>query len=111
MSNIEYSDNGIYEQTQYEEPIEYPSMGTGDNSAEKVISAVAYCTLIIGIIASVIVFAFMFGNRQTQVLAIIYLAVGLLFSFITWASMMVTANISNNIRQIKWELRLRNGRK
>lgn len=78
----------------------------GDNAAEAVLSIVAYAILILGILASIIT-GYEIGshgyNNEGQGF-LIFLG-GTITLIITWAACMVIVNISNNVRQIKHELR------
>lgn len=94
-----------------EEKISTPEKGLGDNAAEKVISFVAYLTLILGCLGSLIAGINMMNNCSTEGIGVGVLFGGILSSIITWAFLMVIANISNNIRQIKYELRKQNEKK
>lgn len=74
----------------------------GDNIAEKVLAIVAYIFLILGILLSLI-FGFKiisdpWGSGLAGFLTIVG---GSIVSLICWAAMMITVNISNNIRQVK----------
>ena len=82
-----------------------PQSGLGDNAAEKVISIVAYVTLILGILGSLIWGVDLMDRSSTTAMGWGVLIGGVLTSIISWAFLMVVANISNNIRQIKYELR------
>lgn len=80
----------------------------GDNIAEKVLAIVAYIILFGGIIFSIIAGVELLNNPYVDKwLGLIYLIGGCIASLIIWASLMVTVNISNNLRQIKHELRER----
>lgn len=82
-----------------------PSTG-GDNPAEAVLSSVAYIILIIGILVSVGIglLLIMDNYEEDRKLGWIILIGGLVSSIIVWASLMILINISNNVRQIKYEL-------
>lgn len=80
----------------------------GDNAAEKIIAILAYILLIGGCIGAVISGSIMMGNYRTEGAGVIVLIGGVLSSIISWAFLMVVANISNNIRQIKHELQKKN---
>lgn len=69
----------------------------GKNSAEKVIVIVAYAALIFGILGSLTI------SEQIKYseLKFFVFILGVVSSVITWAFIMVVANISNNIRQIR----------
>jgi hypothetical protein len=75
--------------------------GLGDNSAEKVIVVVANIVLILGCLISIIGGIEMAGHHSTEGAGFALLFGGTISSVITWALLMVLANISNNIRQIK----------
>lgn len=78
----------------------------GDNPAEAILSFIAYAILILGIIGSVIVGGLMiWADYEWSKIGWIVLIGGVFASFIIWASLMIIINISNNIRQIKYELR------
>lgn len=80
----------------------------GDNVAETVLSIVAYVVLVVGIIISIGVgYTIGSGYFGKPLLGFVYFVVGTILSFILWAGLMVTVNISINIRQIKHELRNR----
>lgn len=81
----------------------------GDNAAESILSFVAYAILIFGILGSLIA-AFAVGSQgyDNEGAGFMVFIVGTISSIITWAACMVIVNISNNIRQIKYELRKRN---
>jgi hypothetical protein len=75
----------------------------GDNCAEKVIAVVAKVVLILGCLVSfVALVGMMFGPswEPSEPYLITFFGAAI-SSVITWASLMVIANISNNIRQIK----------
>lgn len=91
-----------------EEKYKNSEKGLGDNAAEKVITVVAYLTLIIGCLGSLIMGLELMDHLSTEVTGVAVLFGGILSSIITWAFLMVIANISNNIRQIKYELRKQN---
>lgn len=88
-----------------------PQSGLGDNSAESVIAVVAYVTLVLGILGSLIYGIVLMDHKSTTPMGWCILIGGTLSSIITWAFLMVIANISNNIRQIKYELRKKNAEK
>lgn len=71
----------------------------GDNRAEAIIQLFACFVLVVGVIASIIA-----GIMIRPVGALIFLF-GSILSVLVWASLQVVANISNNIREIKHELR------
>lgn len=85
--------------------------GLGDNAAEKVISGVANVNLIFGILGSLIACMIIFYKFEhpLDILGIGVLFGGVFCSVVIWARTMVIANISNNIRQIKYEVRKLNG--
>lgn len=87
-------------------PVQFRA-GLGDNAAESVVTFVAYLTLILGIFGSLIWGVILMDHRATYATGWFVLIGGTLSSFITWAFLIVIANISNNIRQIKHELRNR----
>lgn len=91
-----------------EEKYKNAEKGLGDNAAEKVISIVAYATLILGILGSLIAGINLMDHHSTEAMGLGVLLGGILSSVVTWAFLMVIANISNNIRQIKYELRKKN---
>ena len=93
----------------------------GDNYAEIVISVFAYATLVIGCLVSLacgISFMdydstqglYLMDHDSAQVLGLVIIVGGIICSVISWALLMVIANISNNIRQIKHELKKRNSK-
>lgn len=82
---------------------EYTSV-KGDNSAETIIIVVAYATLIIGCIVSLCFGISLLDHRATEGMGYTILILGTISSVISWAFLMVIANISNNIRAIKHEL-------
>lgn len=82
----------------------------GDNNAEKVISAFAYVTLVIGCLVSLIYGISLMDHHSTQGLGLAIIVGGIIYSVISWSLLMVIANISNNIRQIKHELKKRNSK-
>ena len=92
-----------------EQPSKRPK-GKGENHAEKVISILANVTLVIGCLVSVIYGGALMDNYFTHSQGIVVFIVGILSSVISWAFLMVIANISNNIRQIKHELMKMNSR-
>ena len=49
-------------------------------------------------------------RHSTQGLGLAIIVGGIIYSVISWAILMVIANISNNIRQIKHELKKRNSK-
>ncbi|MBD5214853.1 MAG: hypothetical protein HDS75_08560 [Bacteroidales bacterium] len=80
----------------------------GDNFAESILTFFAYALLIIGIAASIVTalfFFFLLNSDFGIIFGGIILVGGPILSFIIWANIMVLANISNNTRQIKYELR------
>lgn len=80
----------------------------GDNAAEKIIAILAYILLIGGCIVAIIFGSILMDNYRTEGVGVLVLLGGVLSSIISWAFLMVIANISNNIRQIKHELQKRN---
>lgn len=86
------------------QPRHYSSVG--DNPAEAILSFIAYTILILGIIGSEIVGGLMiWADYEWGKIGWIVLIGGVFASLIIWASLMILINISNNIRQIKHELR------
>lgn len=78
----------------------------GDNAAETVLSIVAYAILVLGILASIIT-GYTVGSHgyHNEGRGFLIFIGGTISSIITWAACMVIVNISNNVRQIKNELR------
>lgn len=101
--------SGIFDKVPGEE--NKPS-SVGDNAAELVLSFVAYAILILGILGSLIT-AFTVGTHgyHNEASGFLIFIGGTITSVITWAACMVVVNISNNIRQIKHELRKTNPNK
>lgn len=92
-------------------PVQYVN-GVGDNSAaESIITIVAYIMLIFGCIGSIIYGVELADSYMTDDIALPVVIGGVCLSVVTWAFLMVVANVSNNIRQIKHELRRMNGNK
>lgn len=81
----------------------------GDNNAETVISTFAYVALVLGCLVSLI-YGISLMERSTQELGLAVIVGGMIYSVFSWAILMVIANISNNIRQIKHELKKRNSK-
>lgn len=86
---------------------EKPECGLGDNNAEKVLVVFAYILLILGSLGCLICGIYLVDERDryTEVLGLSIISRGILFCIVTWAFIMVLANISNNIRQIKYDQR------
>lgn len=87
---------------------------TGDNIAESVLRVLAYLVLIFGSLLS-IGFGISIGSipyspfgSGSAALGILAAIIGIIFSVVIWASLMVTVNISTNIRAIKHEMFRRN---
>lgn len=91
-----------------EKPEEKRTKELGDNNAEKIISIFAYVTLVLGCLVSFIYGISLMGHYLTEVLGLVVIIVGVVGSIISWSLLMVVANISNNIRQIKYELKKKN---
>lgn len=84
---------------------------TGNNSAESILTAVAYIILLLGIFASVIcgIIVLTMGNRfgvNATLLSALIAIVGSFASVLSWAMFMISINISTNIRHIKHLLTL-----
>lgn len=99
----------ISEDTEYddtEEDQSYHHSSVGDNIAEAILAFIAYAILILGILVTVVIGAFfLFDDYEwDNVIGLIILITGIPASLITWASLMILINISNNVRQIKHEL-------
>ena len=73
---------------------------TGNNPAEKVISTMAIVLLVIGFLVSIIGFVAATVN-ENFFLGLLVLVLGGLYTVIVWAALMITVNISVNIRSIK----------
>jgi hypothetical protein len=73
----------------------------GDNSAESILMSCSYVILILGILGSITMGVGCDGDTG---LGWGYFLVGTLSSILGWAFLMVIANISLNIRQIKHNL-------
>lgn len=79
----------------------------GDNLAETILAFIAYTILILGVIVSIIsgglliIYNYEWDNKIGWAILI----GGTFLSIVTWASLMILVNISNNIRQIKHERR------
>lgn len=78
-----------------------PQYEAGYNSAEKVLTFVAYTILLAGIVGTIILSTYTINNEKDSSLGLTYLIGGILTSLISWATCMVLVNISNNIRGIK----------
>lgn len=79
----------------------------GDNAAEAVLSFIAYTILVLGIAFSVLIGWLLMMDRNSwdnKIGTVLFIG-GPIVSIITWASCMILVNISNNVRQIKHELR------
>lgn len=78
----------------------------GNNPAEAILEFIVYVFLVFGIIASVVpgILLIMDGDSSDVKLGLTILIGGPIVSLIIWAAGMILINISNNIRQIKYEL-------
>lgn len=96
-------DDATNEMVAYEES--YSSVG--DNMAESVLAFIAYAILIVGIIFSILIGWLLVTDdyEWDNKIGKIILIVGPIASVIIWATAMIIVNISNNVRQIKRELR------
>ncbi len=86
----------------------------GDNAAEKILTVIAYFSLIGGILSTILYAMaveseYYYEENTLEIFLIIIL--GTVSSVFVWAIIMVTVNMSNNIRQIKHELRAMRKRK
>ena len=111
-SEITEPEEYIDEDTDYDDPEEdqdYDHSSVGDNIAEAILAFVAYAILILGILATVIVGGFFLFDdyKWYNLIGWIILFTGIPATLLTWASMMILINISNNVRQIKHELQNR----
>lgn len=79
----------------------------GDNPAEAILSFIAYGILILGILVSLICGGLLIidNYKWDNIVGWAILIGGLILSLIVWASLMILINISNNVRQIKYEIR------
>ena len=78
----------------------------GDNIAESVLATVAYIFLILGILSSIGWGIWRASGYHGSVGGGLLIFIGgTILSLIMWALMMITVNISNNVRQIKHDLR------
>lgn len=79
----------------------------GDNLAETILAFIAYAILILGVIVSVIAGGLLITDNYEwdNKIGWAILIGGTFLSMVTWASLMILVNISNNIRQIKHERR------
>lgn len=88
-------------------PVEKKAKELGDNNAEKFITVFAYLSLVLGCLMSIIYGRILMDDRSTEELGFAVLVSGIVASIASWAFLMVISNISNNIRQIKHELKKR----
>lgn len=77
----------------------------GENNAESVLAFVAKTILILGILISVIAgYGIMSIPYGSSLGGLVVIVLGIIISLVSWASLMVIVNISNNIREIKHRL-------
>ena len=81
-----------------------------ESPVEKVISTFAYVALLLGCLVSLIYGISLMDKHSTQGLGVSIIVGGIIYSVIIWAILMIIANISNNIRQIKYELKKQNSK-
>lgn len=79
----------------------------GDNAVENILERSAYTILVIGIFASIVTGAGVGIENEAWQGWLVFFG-GSISSFLIWARLMIHVNISNNVRQIKHELKKRN---
>lgn len=77
----------------------------GNNIAETVLTVLAYIVLVVGIIVSLVIGIGALVTDGDSGKGWLFMFGGILLTLVMWASIMITVNISVNLRQIKQYLR------
>ncbi len=88
-------------------PTQRDFSSVGDNPAEAVLGCIGYLFLVIGLGVSVVLglLLIMDNHEWDNKIGWAILLGGSTISIVIWAFFMIWVNISNNIRQIKYEIR------